>query len=85
MRAEYPFGARGGVADGRRRQGPSLLPAQTRLDRTPLAIVSAARRPGRRRGHGARSAAHPAEAAGACCRPGQVPGLAAADVDPVTR
>ncbi len=47
-----------------------------------------ARRPGHRhrRGHGARSAAHPAEAAGARCKPpGQVPGPAAADVEPVTR
>ena len=45
-------------------------------------------RPGRRhrRGHGARSAAHPVEAAGARCQPlGQIPGLAAADAEPVTR
>ena len=46
------------------------------------------RRPGHRhrRGYGARSAAHPAEAAGAHCKPpGQIPGLAAADAEPVTR
>jgi hypothetical protein len=49
---------------------------------------SARRRPGHRhrRGHGARSAAHPAEAAGARCKPpGQISGLAAADAEPVTR
>src|ERR1700704_3644738 len=45
---------------------------------------SARRRPGNRhrRGHGARSAAHPAEAVGARCKPpGQITGLAAADAD----
>jgi hypothetical protein len=36
--------------------------------------------------HGARSAAQPAEAAGARCKPpGQIPGLAAADAAAVTR
>jgi hypothetical protein len=59
-----------------------------RLHRRYGATEGACPRPGHRhrRGHGARSAAYPAEAFGARCKPpDQIPGLAAVDVEAVTR